>query len=375
MVVGNRTMRRWLFSAKCGAIPLALWMCVCSQFEGEQARAAKLDIVVPAYFYPTGGSDWSKLNAAAAKVPLTAIMNPGNGPGNNVDANYTSVVNSLRAAGGRVIGYVHTSYGARSLSVVLNDINKYDTFYNIDGIFVDEMANTGPAQRLDYYKNIYEHVKSIDANWEVMGNPGTNTIEQFFNWPAAGELTADRLMVFENVGTAYPGYTPSAWDYDYDRSSFVHLVHTEPSAASMPAHLQRAINYNSAGIYVTDDVMNNPWDRVPTYWTALVEAVATINADYNSDGVVDAGDYSVWRDSFGLRGKSLAADGNGDGVVDDKDYAHWRNYFGATAGGGAGGAATMRSVAAPEPGSVGLVTIVAAIVAMAARTRRLVLQG
>jgi hypothetical protein len=303
-------------------------------------------------------------------VPLTAIMNPGNGPGNNVDSNYTSVVNSLRAAGGRVIGYVYSSYGARSLQVVLNDVDKYDSLYNIDGIFVDEMANTGPAQRLDYYENIYNHVKGIDPNWEVMGNPGTHTIPEFFTWP-----TADRLMVFENVGTAYPNYDPSDWNYNFDRSKFVHLVHTEPSSGNMLAHLQRAIGDNSSGIYVTDDVMNNPWDRLPTYWTALVEAVAAINADYNSDGVVDAGDYSVWRDSLGMTGVSLSADGNGDGVVDQKDYSHWKSYFGASAGGGAGGAATTRGVAAPEPGSAGLVAVLIAIVALAARARRDVLQG
>jgi len=335
-------LRRFAFFMTCA------WL-----LNGFCAQAAKLEIVVPAYFYPSGGSDWPKLNAAAAKVPITAIMNPGNGPGTNVDSNYTSVVNSLRAAGGRVIGYVYSSYGARSKQVVINDINKYEELYNVDGIFVDEMANTGPAERINYYIDIYNHVKSIDQNWEVMGNPGTNTIEQYLSWGAA-----DRLMVFENVGTAYPNYDPSAWNYDYDPSRFVHLVHTEPSSATMEDHLQRSLVNNSGGIYVTDDVMNNPWDRVPTYWTALVEAVAAINADYNGNGVVDAGDYSVWRDSLGLTGVSLAADGNGDGVVDQFDYAHWKSYFGASAGGGAGGAATMRGVAAPEPASAGLVASV-----------------
>lgn len=316
------------------------------------ACAAKLDIVVPAYFYPagSGASDWSKLNAASAKVPLTAIMNPGNGPGNNVDSNYTSVVNALRAAGGHVIGYVYTSYSARSLQVVLNDIDKYDNFYNVDGIFVDEMANTGPAERLDYYKSIYEHVKAIDATWGVMGNPGTQTLEPYLTWP-----TADRLMVQENVGSAYPNYVPSSWNYDYDPSKFVHLVHTEPSSANMLADLQLAMQYHASGIYVTDDVLANPWDRLPTYWNAMVEAVAAINADYNGNGVVDSGDYTVWRDTIGAAGPSLAADGNGDGVVDMDDFTHWRNYFGASAGGGGGGTATIGGVAAPEPATAAAV--------------------
>ena len=305
----------------------------CSIFlDAGAVQAVELDIVVPAYFYPSAGSDWNDLNAAADDVPITAIMNPGNGPGNFQDSNYVSAVNSFRAAGGRVIGYVYSSYTDRPLQQVLDDIDRYDDWYNIDGIFVDEMANTGPAERLNYYRYIYNHVKSIDPNWEVMGNPGTTTLEQYLTWP-----TADRLMVFENVGTSYPGYSPSSWNFNYDRSSFVHLVHTEPSSANMLSHLELAVQRNTSGIYVTDDVMSNPWDRLPNYWSQLVEAVAVINADYNHNGVVDAADYVVWRKSPQQSGASLDADGNGDGTVDDDDHTYWRRRYGqmhATAGAG-----------------------------------------
>lgn len=123
---------------------------------GVETARAELEIVVPAYFYPSGGGGlWTQLNSAAAQVPLTANMNPGNGPGLAVDGNYSTAVNSLRAVGGNVIGYVYTSYGSRPIADVLADVDRYDTFYNVDGIFVDEMANTGPAERLNYYKSIY----------------------------------------------------------------------------------------------------------------------------------------------------------------------------------------------------------------------------
>lgn len=315
-----------------------------ASFACEPAFAARLEIIVPAYFYPSSGSDWNDLNAAASIVPITAIMNPGNGPGNAIDSNYTAAVNSFRAAGGRVIGYVYSSYGTRSLSVVNADVNRYDMWYNIDGIFVDEMANTGPAEKLNYYKAIYDHAKAIDPSWEVMGNPGTHTIEQYLTWE-----TADRLMVFENVGTAYPDYVPSLWNYNHDRSHFVHLVHTQPSAPTMLTDLERAIANNAGGIYVTDDVMNNPWDRLPNYWNQLVEAVAILNADYNYDGQIDAGDYSVWRDSLGQTGASLAADGNGDGIVNQADYEHWRNYFGESAN---VGSSAISGETVPEPSSL-----------------------
>ena len=68
----------------------------------------------------------------------------------------------------------------------------------------------------------------------------------------------------------------------------------------------------------------------------------TIAGDYNANGVVDAADYSVWRDSVGATGP---ADGNHDGVVDQLDYDIWRDHFGS---GSAGGCNTNNNVAVPE---------------------------
>lgn len=52
--------------------------------------------------------------------------------------------------------------------------------------------------------------------------------------------------------------------------------------------------------------------------------------DYNDDGVVDAADYAVWRDTDDdddVPGY-LVADGDGDGRVDYDDYELWRRHFG-----------------------------------------------
>jgi Calpain family cysteine protease/Dockerin type I domain len=54
--------------------------------------------------------------------------------------------------------------------------------------------------------------------------------------------------------------------------------------------------------------------------------------DYNVDGVVDAGDFVVWRQ---LENQSVAtpgekADGNADGRIDQEDYALWSANFGRT---------------------------------------------
>ncbi len=56
--------------------------------------------------------------------------------------------------------------------------------------------------------------------------------------------------------------------------------------------------------------------------------------DYNFNGVVDAADYSVWRNTVGSA-NDLRADGSSetmpgvpDGVVDAFDYAWWKANFG-----------------------------------------------
>ncbi|MEX2170092.1 MAG: hypothetical protein WD851_12345 [Pirellulales bacterium] len=55
--------------------------------------------------------------------------------------------------------------------------------------------------------------------------------------------------------------------------------------------------------------------------------------DYNSDGIVDVADYTVWRDTLGST-TNLAADGNGSGSVDAGDYGVWKSRFGQTLGAG-----------------------------------------
>ena len=87
------------------------------------------------------------------------------------------------------------------------------------------------------------------------------------------------------------------------------------------------------------------WAILPgdaTTFLAVVEAVG-LAGDYNDDGVVDAADYTVWRDHFG--GTALPFNETASlGSVDNEDYDAWKANFGATDGEGAGS-----STAVPEP--------------------------
>ncbi|TWT36985.1 Matrixin [Posidoniimonas corsicana] len=89
-------------------------------------------------------------------------------------------------------------------------------------------------------------------------------------------------------------------------------------------------------------------DNVQFYELRLSAAapLLVLAGDYNGDGVVDAADYTVWRDSLGQSGQSLAADGNGDLLVDSADYGLWRSNFGESA------ATVGLAENAPEPAAV-----------------------
>lgn len=93
--------------------------------------------------------------------------------------------------------------------------------------------------------------------------------------------------------------------------------------------------------------------------TNLAFGVAT--GDYNDDGVVDAADYTVWRDSLGDSVTALTgADGSGNGLVDVDDYNVWKNHYGSMA--------PALAVAIPEPS--GLLLGLGAALLLPGRRRR-----
>lgn len=82
--------------------------------------------------------------------------------------------------------------------------------------------------------------------------------------------------------------------------------------------------------------------------------------DYNANGVVDAADYTVWRDNLGQSSAALNGNGTGAPTVSAADYALWKANFGATAGAGSG-------AAVPEPAS--LLVLLSSIGLLAIRRR------
>jgi hypothetical protein len=97
--------------------------------------------------------------------------------------------------------------------------------------------------------------------------------------------------------------------------------------------------------------------------------------DYNGNGVVDAADYTVWRDhldqEFALPNKDPA---NLDGIVTQADYDFWKSHFGDSSGSGSAASAAFPlppstlATAVPEP-AIGMSLFAAAALLVGVRWR------
>jgi hypothetical protein len=224
--------------------------------------------IVPAYFYPDG-VNWA--SAASGSAPGSVlILNPASGPGGGVDPVYVNAARAAQAAGRQVIGYVPTGYGKRRAPAVRTDVRRYVDWYTVDGIFFDEAASG--ATHVRYYRDLYGFAKAtvtpVVGPSTVVLNPGVVPDEGYMG-------ASDVVITFENTLAAYDGATFASWTVSgrYGPERFGHLVHGVGTEDDMRRAVCAARDRGAARIYVTDDVMVNPWDRLPAYWAQERDAV------------------------------------------------------------------------------------------------------
>ncbi len=218
--------------------------------------------IVPLYTNP-GDASWAAVAAAKQAhpaVPVIAIVNPSNGPGGAQDPGYTSGISQLTAAGVKVIGYVHTSYGARPASQVQSEMDQWHSWYpGVSGIFFDEMANSPGYE--SYYSGLGSYAKSHVGNFTV-GNPGTDSAQSYVG-------TLDVLLIYESGGV--PSLSAvTGWHASFPRANFGVIPY---KVSSVDTAFITAIRPYVGYIYLQSDDLPNPWDSVPTYLSSLVGAL------------------------------------------------------------------------------------------------------
>jgi PEP-CTERM motif-containing protein len=81
--------------------------------------------------------------------------------------------------------------------------------------------------------------------------------------------------------------------------------------------------------------------------------VAGVASDYNGNNVVDAADFTVWRDRLGQTFSLPNRNALNSGAISQSDYDFWKSKFGA----GGPGSGSLSDAAVPEPASVALLVI------------------
>jgi hypothetical protein len=261
-----------------------------------------LEIAVPAYVWP---GDPMLADLTAAKPAASVIvLNPGNGD-TAFDASWQAQADTLRqgvtSAGGhtKVIGYVHTDNGTRSLAAVEASVDNYlktaDKKLHVDGIFFDVVSRdcgTNNSTR-DYYATLRQYVQNavyaIDPTAAdlVVDNPGTAIADCYLE---PGHRTADTFVTYEGT---YADYTGTGWlggnvfnstagyysgaSFDPSGTAFWHLVYGAPGAYAMLGALDTAFSRGAGYAYVTDAGLPNPWNVSPTWkFSSQINHAATI---------------------------------------------------------------------------------------------------
>jgi hypothetical protein len=253
-------------------------LCLLAASGCVLAKAAAIDLVVPAYFYPSwipSQNEWNTMRSSLASgAQITAIMNPGNGPGTAVNSDYASAVNAFQSAGGIVLGYDYTCYGVnhcssevpptRSIASIEADANTYANGYHVNGVFLDEMASNSAT--LPFYQTLSKDLTKAHPSWQIVGNPGTTPQTNAYYGAASS------LVVFEGSYSNFVSNTSFAHLSNPGQS--IAFVHDASTAAEMETAMALAKKYGLAGIYVTDgtEASNNPYRDLPSYWNAEVAA-------------------------------------------------------------------------------------------------------
>lgn len=226
----------------------------------------KVKLLVPLYVYP--GAAWDTVIAGASQVSTVAIINPNSGPINPPDSSYVSYMTKMHNAGVVMVGYVHTSYGARSQADVEADINIYASEYPLlQGIFLDEAA--ADASHVSYYTALYSYITSMPGWTYDIINPGVV--------PTSGYVAAaSQIVSFENVGSSVTSAAKPSFASCSNEYQFAAIVNTVTSG-SMESIVDNLFSKNYFGyIYLTDGSESCcAYNSLSSYYPSLVSYIAS----------------------------------------------------------------------------------------------------
>jgi hypothetical protein len=230
--------------------------------------SAGVKLLVPLYTYP--GASWDTVAAGAKTVKTVAIINPNSGPGSGPDSTYVTYMNKLNAAGVDMIGYVHTSYGTRSISEVKAEIDIYASeFPLVKGIFLDEAGAT--ASVLSYYQQLYTYIMGMPGwKYDVI-NPGAV--------PTSGYTSAaTQIVSFEDIYSKFASSANPSGATCNNKDQYSVITYGASSSAMQSAIATARSKGYYGWVYVTDGAAGgSTYNSLASYYASMVSYVASTN--------------------------------------------------------------------------------------------------
>jgi hypothetical protein len=324
-------------------------------------------------WYPDGGNtfpdgDFFRYEISQPTVDAFGrtwnVFEPAHRDNPDLHAEIVGAADSLAMTG--VFGGSADTRAITPLAVEVGTKVSYDFALTHD--FVDPIGNGTEAWVADAFGAFASAIDPSNANLLTVRTgvvPYDDEADRIqFNDIALGELGSASLA-------GYPLANGVHVEWLFTSDTTVEVSVYSPDGSTLLGN--KYVDTIEAGIASIQAFRFNLYDSEQTMTISdfLVEQAETLAGDYNGDGIVDAADYTVWRNSLNQAGPGLAADGTGpgldgipDGIVDANDYAFWKANFGNTLG----GAATSVG-AVPEPATLALGTVLIASVGWISRRR------
>lgn len=234
-------------------------------------------IIVPAYFAwwrDEGKRDYDRLREAAEKLEdnsLVIVINPNSGPGPE-DWGFRDTarefVNDIKSKGQIVLGYVFTSYGKRSTSSLMADVEGYQA-YNVDGYFFDEVTTDDSVR--EWYERVVTDINvrpELGRGYHILnyGTYNDDTIKMasvIYPGAVISETSGERFL-----SRTYPEWTK------YHTTKTICMLHSTDRFDLGPIYFYALRNHFDY-IYITERTLaNNPWLNLPEYWDDVVQLIA-----------------------------------------------------------------------------------------------------
>ncbi len=213
-------------------------------------------VLIPLYHYPSyNDTQIAQLIALKKRYPnayIFVILNPDNGNVTKTLYNFAFAIKRLHEAHIHPLGYVHTRYGTRANSEVMENIRAWGRIYKkwgLEGIFLDEV--NGTKEQRTYYEPLMKLIR--DTIGYVVLNPGTAIDQNYASF-------ADIIVTNESNSTHI---------CDINGTKNAILLHSTPRFDANET-LLRHYNY----IYVTPHRMPNPWYTLSPFTEEILRRVA-----------------------------------------------------------------------------------------------------